>query len=209
MTDDEVVSKCINDPLELMFSKVPFKGADIARFVSMPWIGQCLIKTATLDHIYPTYVTLFDAAKRGEGFGIDEFPSFNIFKDYFLKNRVVLELTRDSSLIAVAVVGASRTCKSPDPPSCSLYMLVLPEYRNHGVGTEFSRLIFSYIKDSGYNSILTDVLVTESLPYSFLTRLGFRNVGCIPNSAYVAGTGYTDAILFYNKLKTELSAAKL
>ena len=142
MTDDEVVSKCINDPLELMFSKVPFKGADIARFVSMPWIGQCLIKTATLDHIYPTYVTLFDAAKRGEGFGIDEFPSFNIFKDYFLKDRVVLELT-------------------------------------------------------------------DNLPYSFLTRLGFRNVGCIPKSAYVAGTGYTDAILFYNKPKTEVSAAKL
>ena len=204
MNEYEVLQHASTNQLKFAYSKVAFKGKAISRLVTLPPNGLCHLHTANEEDLMNLYPLLFKAAKQGEGFGLDEIPNSEIFTTYFMKERVMLvinEATNGSKVtIAVVIIGPSRICRYLDPSSCSIYMLVMPGYRNKGIGTALAHLSFKYIQDSGYTSILTDILVTDNLPYSFMTRLGFSNVGCIPKSAYVAGKGYSDAILFYKKL---------
>ena len=204
MNEYEVLQHAATIQLKFAYSKVAFTGKAISRLVTLPPNGLCHLHTANEEDLMNVYPLLFKAAKQGDGFGLDEIPNSEIFTTYFMKERVMLiidEATNGSkTTIAVVIIGPSRICRYPDPSSCSIYMLVMPGYRNKGIGTALAHLTFKYIQDSGYSSILTDILVTDSLPYSFMSRLGFSNVGCIPKSAYVAGRGYSDAIIFYKKL---------
>ena len=204
MNEYEVLQHASTNQLKFAYSKVAFKGKAISRTVILPLNGLCHLHTANKKDLMNVYPLLFNVAKQGEGFGLDEIPNSEIFTTYFMKERVMLvidEVTNVSkTTIAVVIIGPSRICRYPDSSSCSIYMLVMPGYRKKGIGTALAHLTFKYIQDSGYSSILTDILVTDNLPYSFMTRLGFSNVGCIPKSAYVAGKGYSDAILFYKKL---------
>ena len=208
MKDSEVLKLAATHPLPFVYTKTKFKGQQFSEEVTLPNVGSCSLYTSGEANLKKLYTLLFSAAKKGEAFGLDELPTYEIFSKHFMKERVLIVLekavkkTPDKTvdIIGIAVIGPSRICRSPDPLSCSLYILVMPEWRNQGIGTEFARLTMNYIKKSGYNSVLTDVLVTKTLPYRFMTRLGFSNVGCTPNSAFVAGKGYSDAILFYTKI---------
>ena len=211
MRDKEVLGISASHPSQFVYTKHTFKGQPLSCEVTLPYIRECNLHAAKEEDLQKLYPFLFRAAQKGEAFGLDELPTYEIFSKHFMKERVliVLEKAVKKTLIGIAVIGPSRICRSPDPLSCSLYMLVMPEWRNQGIGTEFARLAMNYIKKSGYNSVLTDVLVTKTLPYRFMTRLGFSNVGCIPNSAFVAGKGYSDAILFYTRIKPETEISKL
>ena len=157
MNNHEVLQYASTNQVTFAHSKVPFKGETISQKVLLPTNGLCHVHTASEGGLEKVYPLLFNAAMRGEGFGLDEIPNFEIFSSFFMKERAMLVVDKIASLseetIAVAIIGPSRICRHPDPSSCSVYILVMPGYRNKGTGTELAHLSFRYIKESGYTSI--------------------------------------------------------
>ena len=110
----------------------------------LPTNGLCNVHTASEGGLEKVYPLLFNAAMRGEGFGLDEIPNFEIFSSFFMKERAMLVVDKIASLseetIAVAIIGPSRICRHPDPSSCSVYILVMLDTETRALGQ--SLLIF-------------------------------------------------------------------
>ena len=155
------------------------------------------LRTANTSEYKIIYDMLVDAANAGDGFGIDEYPTFALFNSHFLNSSTLLAVVREGDIIGAAVVGPSNLCRGDKPEVASVYIYLLHSFRGKGLGREMSDIIYKTLKDLGWKGILTQVLVTGNYPFQFLEKLGYISVGFLPYSAYVKGLGWTNSAVYY------------
>ncbi|GIY85898.1 n-acetyltransferase aca1 [Caerostris darwini] len=86
---------------------------------------------------------------------------------------------------------------------CNAGFLVHKDFRNRGIGEVLFREYLPIAKDLGYEgSFFNLVFATNHASIRVCRKLGFKEIGRIPNAGKMKGLGYVDALQFYYDLTT-------
>ena len=156
------------------------------------------IKDDEAEEVYNLFTGFADV---GDGFGMDEFDNLNDFKKKFIKDAqaVCARDTKTNKLLAIISISPAAFCRSVKPPVADAYILLNPNFRGKGAGTDLLKVCLTLMRDLGYKGILTDTFLTNVRMFSILKKLGFNTVAYIPNGAQVKGVGWTDMIIQFKE----------
>ena len=196
MEQDNIVDRALH-PTKILH-KDTFRGQEFRDDVILPDNTHAILRSScTLTDTKTAFDILNHAVQLGDGFALDEFPTLELFQKYFLSGRQLILLQDDHHVKAVAVVGSSLLCRSSDSSSSTLYMYVVPQWRNKGYGTYLIEYIEGYLVKQGYTSIITDVFMSKDFPHRFLRKRGLIPTGILPMSGFIKGQGLTDCAIYH------------
>ena len=181
--------------------KDSFRGQQFSDDVVLPDNTHAILHSSyTLTDTKAAFDILNQAVSIGDGFALDEFPSLELFQKYFLSGRQLILLQDDHHVKAVAVVGSSLLCRSPGSSCSTLYIYVVPKWRHKGYASYLIEYLEGYLLKHGYNSMITDVFMTQDFPHKFLRKRGFIPTGFLPMGGFIKGQGVTDCAIYHKYL---------
>ena len=182
-----------------LLHKDSFRGHKFRDDVTLPDNTHAILRSScTLTDTKTAFDILNHAVQLGDGFALDEFPTLELFQKYFLSGRQLILLQDDDHHIkAVAVVGSSLLCRSSGSSCSTLYMYVVPQWRNKGYGTYLNEYVEGYLLKQGYTSIITDVFMSKDFPHKFLRKCGLIPTGILPMSGIIKEQGLTDCAIYH------------
>jgi RimJ/RimL family protein N-acetyltransferase len=79
--------------------------------------------------------------------------------------------------------------------------IVMPEWRNRGLGRLLGAVMLDYAKELGYRSVIFNLVFSENLAARHLwEKLGFRVLGAIPGAVRTNDGKYQDALIMFRSL---------
>lgn len=157
--------------------------------------------TERLDRLYRTIV------EEGTSYPHARFPEREEFLDYWIRGKTtVVAYPRESSGDA-AMIGAFYL--KPNWPGRARHVanagfMVAPEWRNKGLGWLLGATMLQYARDLGYRSVIFNLVFFENrIARRLWNRLGFSELGRIPNAVQKDDGSYQDAIIMFRSLLVE------
>ena len=150
------------------------------------------------------------AARKGEGFAIDELDDQGNFRCKLLREPEVLVATKEpeTEIIGVLVHGSPALCRTPGQTSTA-YIIVSEEERGKGNGHILFDCYINIVKNqNNISTVLFDVFKTNQKTITWLISHGFDVSGTIKCSGFIVGTGHTDTVILHenvNAIKRPLS----
>ncbi|KAK7091548.1 uncharacterized protein [Littorina saxatilis] len=147
-----------------------------------------------------------EAALRGEGFGVDEFPT----EKYFLKvvqseNGKMFKICAQGSTmgnpIAAFVIVDSKFYRGQGTVADG-YLVVKREERMKGIGEFCLRMMKQISARLGYISVYSDTFKDNIGICKILDRAGFQRVGFLPMSARMPDGSLKQSLLYYRELES-------
>lgn len=82
--------------------------------------------------------------------------------------------------------------------------VVIPSWRNKGVGWLLGATMLAYAKELGYRAVIFNLVLTGNRPALRLWgKLGFLKIGLIPQAVCLAPGKYQDAVIMFRSLVEE------
>lgn len=79
--------------------------------------------------------------------------------------------------------------------------IVVPEWRNRGLGRLLGAVMLDYAKELGYRSVIFNLVFSENQAARHLwEKLGFRVLGVIPGAVHANDGQYQDALIMFRSL---------
>ena len=150
------------------------------------------------------------AARKGEGFAIDELDDRENFRCKLLREPEVLVATKqpETEIIGVLIHGSPALCRTPGQTSTA-YTIVSEEERGKGNGNILFDCYINIVKNqSNVSTVLSDVFKTNQKTITWLISHGFDVSGTIKCSGFIVGTGHADTVILHknvNAVKRPLS----
>ena len=142
------------------------------------------------------------AAKKGDGFAVDELGANGIYQCKLIRDPEVLVVLKEPKMeiVGTLVHGLPVLCRTPGPVATA-YIIVKESERRKGNG----QILYSYLMkmlngQQYFNTILFDVFKTNEYVLSWLFRKGYNVTGTIKYSGYISGSGHTDTLVLYKDL---------
>ncbi|CAH1790010.1 unnamed protein product, partial [Owenia fusiformis] len=166
--------------------------------------AQLSIDYVMEEDIEPIYDMFVKAQNEGDGFAIDEYPTFNHFV-YKLRRGHIFSIKVKGNIVGAMAVIPSRFVRSLYPILGDGPVIVDVQYRGNGNLIKLMRFHDSISKELGYVGSLRDTFATN-YGHSTLSETGERGsdrksdsevVARIPRTGYVAGKGWTDSYITY------------
>ncbi|KAH3818458.1 uncharacterized protein LOC127882188 isoform X3 [Dreissena polymorpha] len=133
----------------------------------------------------------------GDSYPQEDMTNIEDFRAYYLTLDVFVCLEKTSK----EVLGAFYI--KPNFPGrcshiCNAGFIVKVSARGRGVGNFMAEMYLRLAKDLGYRaSFFNLVFVTNEASVRLWRKLGFKEIGRVPNVGNLKGKGYTDALQFY------------
>jgi L-amino acid N-acyltransferase YncA len=148
--------------------------------------------------------------EEGASYPHDRVPSLDEFEEYWF---------RGTSTVAAYPINARMEGPigafylKPNWPGRARHVanagfIVAPEWRNKGLGWLLGAVMLDYASDLGYRGVLFNLVFSENLPARHLwKKLGFVELGAIPNAVRKNDGTWQDAIIMFRSLdrKTEMT----
>jgi len=151
------------------------------------------------------YLLWTKSASKGQGYGIDECPTFEVFRDLTLVDHygVVLEEWNTSYPVGYTIITDSWYTRNPDTHLGESSIFIDEEFRGRNLGRESTILELALMKELGYKGSLNDLLLSNARMGHVLRSSSVPpiSVGTIPDGTYTAGYGWDDQVLTYADLK--------
>lgn len=79
--------------------------------------------------------------------------------------------------------------------------IVMPEWRNRGLGSLLGAAMLDYAKELGYRSVIFNLVFSENqVARRLWEKLGFRVLGAIPGAVRMSDGQYQDALMMFRSL---------
>ncbi|XP_071130054.1 uncharacterized protein [Mytilus edulis] len=138
--------------------------------------------------------------EEGDSYPQDEMSNIDDFRSYYLSHDVfVCKKTSTGEVIGGFYV-------KPNFPGrcshiCNAGFIVKASSRGYGVGTFMAEAYLQIARDLGYlASFFNLVFVSNESSLNLWRKLGFTEIGRVPNAGKLKGRGMTDALQFYYDL---------
>ncbi len=142
-----------------------------------------------------------DAAKRGEGFGLDEFTEQGYFcRKMFREANILVAENTQGEIVGASVFGPSSLSRMETSLLSVLYVTVGINQRKQGIGKSLLEHSMDLLKKDGFKGVLSDTYVNNYQMLGLLRMMDYSFLGSMPKCAYVANHGPTDSLLVYRDL---------
>jgi L-amino acid N-acyltransferase YncA len=152
----------------------------------------------SLRQLYRTIV------EEGTSYPHDRFPDHDDFMEYWFRGKsTVVAYLRDRTLTP-DMLGAFYL--KPNWPGRARHVanagfIVAPEWRSRGLGWLLGATMLQHARDLGYRSVIFNLVFSENhVARGLWNRLGFREIGKIPNAVQKDDGSYQDAIIMWKSL---------
>lgn len=79
--------------------------------------------------------------------------------------------------------------------------IVAPDWRNKGLGYVLGATMIDYARTLGYRSVIFNLVFSQNhVARALWTRLGFRELGCIPEAVRNDDGSFQDAVIMFRSL---------
>lgn len=141
--------------------------------------------------------------EEGTSYPHDRVPHLDEFEEYWFRGKTTVAAYRTDAQKA-GIVGAFYL--KPNWPGRAKHVanagfIVAPEWRNKGLGWLLGAVMLDYARDLGYRSVLFNLVFSENLAARHLwKKLGFIELGVIPDAIRKNDGTYQDAIIMFHSL---------
>ena len=157
------------------------------------------------------YDFLIASAKDGQGYTMDDFPPYQMFRQNFYTRShiVIVEMADTKQRIACILLPPSSLNRSRVPTICDTALIVDNKLKGVGIGTDLTAFWLGFSKELGYKASMSTQILSNMGAASILRKNRVGYVGVLPLTGYMAGTGWTDATLRYQDLEHTLTFTQL
>ena len=159
---------------------------------------RVLIDYMTDSQLTETYNMIQEAAKYGEGYGIDEFNSEKEFREEIRGSgcfAIMCENTK--TLLASVIVAVSRFYRGhgsiADP-----FVIVKRTERRQRLGEFSMKIAIDFAKRLGYLGMYVDTFSNNTAIIKIIDNIGgFTQVGCLPIGGKLQNGNIVGSVIFY------------
>jgi RimJ/RimL family protein N-acetyltransferase len=141
--------------------------------------------------------------EEGTSYPHDRLPDVEEFEEYWFRGKTtVVAYGPDPG--DIGVIGAFYL--KPNWPGRARHVanagfIVAPEWRNRGLGWLLGAVMVDYARDLGYRSVIFNLVFSENVAARHLwKKLGFAELGAIPNAVRKNDGSYQNAIIMFRSL---------
>lgn len=145
--------------------------------------------------------------EEGTSYPHDRFPAEDDFLDYWFRGKSAVAAYLLNRTSKEAMLGAFYL--KPNWPGRARHVanagfIVAPAWRNKGLGWLLGATMLQYAKDLGYRSVIFNLVFSENRPARHLwKKLGFSELGTIPDAVRNNDGTYQDAVIMFRSLVEE------
>ncbi|CAH1788627.1 unnamed protein product [Owenia fusiformis] len=155
---------------------------------------EIVVDYAKEDELKTIYDFFVKAQKEGDGYAVDEYPTYNHFVFKFRKSHVFTMKVADGRIVGMMSVIPSRFSRSAEPTIAAGPMYVTHEIRGKGDFPKFLLIQALLGIECGYTGSVGDTFVTNKrVVRTSGGNDGSNIIATIPRSAYAAGQGWVDS----------------
>ena len=148
------------------------------------------------------YDFLIASAKDGQGYTMDDFPPYQMFRqNFYTRSHIVIVETIDTKQrIACIMITPSSYNRGPVNIHSDVSIIVDNKLKGLGIGTDLNDIWFAISKELGYGAVMSSVMLCNTRGFGVFRKLGVVFVGTIPLTGHIQGLGWTDGSLGYKDL---------
>ncbi|XP_070208834.1 uncharacterized protein [Littorina saxatilis] len=164
------------------------------------------VSTVTDYQVSEIFNLVQEAALRGEGYGVDEFPTEKDFlKEVQSENGKMFKICAQGSAtgnpIAAFVIVDSKFYRGQGTVADS-YIVVKREERMKGIGEFCMQMVMQISARLGYISIYCDTFKDNVAMRKIMDRAGFQRFGFLPMSARMPDGSLKQSLVYYRELES-------
>ena len=169
---------------------------------------QLTICVANESHRLAVERMLYDAAMRGQSYGLDEFdPDGTYARRTFRSSITIVLVDKKGTCLGGMFCGSSIMSRGKDSPILSFYMIFPPQTSGGGSAggsaQDVADILYPSLRTLARHhkcyGTMTDILTTDHVALDIAYKHGMLTVGSIPDSTYLKGQGYTGSLLMHQK----------
>ncbi|KAL8605970.1 hypothetical protein ACOMHN_063005 [Nucella lapillus] len=171
--------------------------------------GKGVIVNRVTDHqVSEMYDMIQDSAMKGEGYGVDEFPSEKDFvKEVHNANGKIFHVSdRESGATLAAFVILDSKYFRGQNTVADCYMVVQREQRRKGLGEFCMKMVLEFARRMGYSGIYSDTFNDNIAMRKIIEQAGFQKVGVLPMSARMPDGSVKPSVIYYRELPAGLAS---
>jgi len=142
---------------------------------------------------------LKECAERGEGYGLNEYPSIDYFRMHMLCDCHCVVIEEVSTLAIIGFTMFTWSWFTRDSYANSQYesdVFLSKQFRGHGISSEMIPIEFGIARDLGYTRSIHDAFVSNTQMVAASRHAeGISLIGCLPNAGYLKNIGWEDVML--------------
>ncbi|XP_046351079.1 uncharacterized protein LOC124131680 isoform X1 [Haliotis rufescens] len=173
----------------------------LPHYTSLPDGRDIIIDTMTECHLKQVWHIVQEAAQNNDGFGADEFPTEDTFRDDIKGGSGFAILNKESGeMIAAFVLAISKYYRGQnvvDP-----FVIVQRCERRRGIGELCFQLCVQYAGTLGYMGMYVDTFSSNTAMIKIIERSGgFQKVGYLPMGGRTKDGDIIGSFIYYRDLR--------
>lgn len=214
MRSSEEVVRMIDSHLtpEKMFEE--YTSVDIPKIPGLPKTfllkngTKLVLRNAKKDEDHLLYEVFVNAAEKGEGYSVHEFPSLNLMRWQLLTNGYVATVEEENTnvLIGFLIYHDSPMSRSGKGKVCDGSAIVIEGVRGKGFGKAFKHFGRFVMTALGYERVLRETFFNNSRVLNIFKDDVENSVcGVLPRGGFQKGVGWVDLVLSMCELNNKAS----
>ena len=171
---------------------------------TLPDGSDVTVDVMTDSQLSEMYALISDAARLGEGYGVDEWPTEAEFRaeidggSHFVVHSSVTGLMIGAFSLAVSKYYRGTSVRVADP------VIIVPRAdRRRGVGEFVFQTVVSFSRRLGYSGIYTDIFENNVAMIKILERYpGMQRVGNLPLAGQMPDGSFVGGIVYFKDLRS-------
>ena len=159
---------------------------------------KLVVRNARKDEDHLLFEIFAEAAEKGEGYSVHEFPSLNVMRAEMLAKgyTAVIEEENTNRLVGFLFYHDSAMSRSGKGKVCDGSAIVSEGFRGKGFGKAF-KLLGRFVRNGlGYEKVLWEAFVNNSRVLNVIKDdVQFSVCGVLPRGGFQKGAGWVDLVL--------------
>lgn len=172
---------------------------------------KLVLRNARKDEDYRLYEMLVEAAEKGEGFSVHEYPSIDSMRLEMFANSytALVEEETTNLLIGFLIFHNAAMSRRGKGKVCDETVIVSTELRGKGFGSSLNSMARLVRTVLGYEIVLREAFHNNTRMLKLWKHDAVSVCGVLPRSAFQKGVGWVDLVLSVLELdKRHVTAAK-
>ncbi|CAH1786107.1 unnamed protein product [Owenia fusiformis] len=173
--------------------------------------GETIVMDLAVVSELPKLFELFQSAmKNGHGYGIDDFQSYNMFRNFCLQMNVITGTIKTASgvICGIYTINPSRLAGCHDTVLAAGHMVLDQSIRNYGFHTHIAKECLISMKLLGFHTYLGESIV-DTVVTNNVKSLGAKVVGRIPMCLNLAERGWRNSTIMQIDMVDDCKESKV
>lgn len=162
---------------------------------------EVIINFMTSEQISETFLMIKDAAENGDGFGVDEYPTEEQFRQDLEDGDCFGIVCKESGTLLAAFILAISKFYRGSPSVVDPFIVVKKSERHNHIGEYCMRKVEDFSKRLGYIGLYVDTFCDNHAMIRILSKIGgYTRVGYLPAGGRVPSGRMVSSWVYYKEL---------